>query len=84
MVFVNHINIIFLSLFLFVSCLTNENIKIPLEKGGVEISFDLMVDNKDSNIDGLKIEERDYLLGLRDNESFFLSDAFFTRREFLF
>ncbi|ACH93736.1 hypothetical protein [Borrelia duttonii] len=76
MVFVNHINIIFLSLFLFVSCLTNENIKISLEKGGVEISFDLMVDNKDSNIDDLEIEERDYLLGLRDNESFFLSDAF--------
>ncbi|WP_445436186.1 hypothetical protein [Candidatus Borreliella tachyglossi] len=54
--------LIFLSLFLFISCLTDR---------GIDLSLDFV---KDGN--KLEIAKHNYLVGLRDDESFFLSDAF--------
>ncbi|WP_024653247.1 hypothetical protein [Borrelia persica] len=78
---INHIlkgRLIVLSLFLFLSCLTNENI---------EISLDFIEDNHKSDVldvAELEIHERGYLLGLKDDESFFLSDAFLKEESLYF
>ncbi|AHH08777.1 hypothetical protein baBA2_000807 [Borrelia anserina] len=78
MKFVDHINIIFknklifVSLFLFFSCLTSRDSDLSLDfVDGIQESN---VDELDT--DGLNIDKRTYLLGLDDDESFFLSDAF--------
>ncbi|AOW95988.1 hypothetical protein [Borrelia miyamotoi] len=59
--------LIFLSLFLLISCLTNQD---------TNLSFHFIDDIEKPNIDELDVKERSYLSGLKDNEFFFLSDAF--------
>lgn len=72
MKFVDHINIIFknklifVSLFLFFSCLTSRDSDLSLDfVDGIQESN---VDELDT--DGLNIDKRTYLLGLDDDESF--------------
>ncbi|MCD2349839.1 hypothetical protein LRB78_04105, partial [Borreliella americana] len=70
--------------FLFFSCLTtNKSIQ--------DSNISNIVENKkesviiDDNNDAFESEfKRDYLIGLKDNESFFLSDAFLKENNFYF
>ncbi|WP_330730157.1 hypothetical protein [Borrelia turicatae] len=76
--FVDHINnifknkLIFVSLFFFFSCLTSKD--VDLSPNFLDDIQKLNVDEFD--IDELDLNKRSHLLGLRDDESFFLSDAF--------
>ncbi|AAX17303.1 hypothetical protein [Borrelia hermsii] len=80
MKFVNYINnifknkLVFMSLFFFFSCLTSRDTNLSI----------VVDDVQNSNVDELDVNERSRLLGLKDDESFFLSDAFLKEDNFYF